>query len=515
MFTRLGIDEIKEYGEALGLNLSPTEARILQSRMVEEVGALEAFNNLRIEEQRLPLRYNNRDPGYCPTEQEDPLNAFIRKCRVEGADHGPLKGKRIGLKDHISVAGIPLSFGCRFMDCYIPDFDATIVTRVLDAGGTIVGKMNMEGFSFGGGGVGGVGDYGRPLNPHNHAHLTGGSSSGSAAAIAADYLDIAFGGDQGGSIRMPAAWCGVVGLKATHGLVPHTGVFGLDPTVDFVGPLARTVEDIATVLECVAGSDGYDWRQVNLPPRLPKYTEALTLGVDGLRIGILSEGFGFEGSEPDVEEAVLEALAKLEGAGARLENVSVPLHDKAALAISPIFSEGTKLLFDTNLGGAFVKTYYPTSLIMTFGRFKQSHGHELPLNIKLKLIAGTYLQRLYHGRLYAKAQNVRPTFVKQYDDAFTRVDILAMPTIPMKAPVYHEPQDYEEAIEQTLFGGQLGLNLGVLIRNSCPFNYTGHPAITIPCGKSASLPIGLQLVAPYFKEDRLLRAAYAYQHLFQ
>jgi amidase len=473
---------------------------------------MEAFNELRVEEQRLPLKYPNRDLGYRPTAQEDPLNLFIRKCRVAGASHGPLQGKTIGLKDHISVAGIPLSFGCHFMDGYIPDFDATIVTRLLDAGGIIVGKMNMEDFSFGGPGVGGVGDFGRPLNPHNPAHITGGSSSGSGAAVAAGYVDIAFGGDQGGSIRIPAAWSGAIGLMATHGLIPHTGVFSLDPSVDYVGPLTHTVEDMAVVLECVAGPDGYDPRQVNLPAQLPKYTEVLTRGVQGLKIGILTEGFGGKGSEPDVEQAVLEAIATLERAGVRVEKVSVPLHTQALLAIFPLYVEGLKRLFDTNLGGAFAKTYYPTSLITTFGRFKQSHGHELALNIKLYWLLGVYLDRLYHGRLYAKAHNVRPTFVKQYNEAFARVDILAMPTTPIKAPVYHEPQDYTEAIERTLFGGRLALDLGIVARNTCPFNFTGFPALSIPCGKSQGLPIGLMLVAPFFREDQLFRAAYAYQH---
>src|SRR3989475_7844021 len=143
------------------------------------------------------------------------------------------------------------------MDGYVPDFDATIVTRMLDAGGTIVGKLKMEEFSWGGPGLSGVGDYGRPLNPHNRDHVTGGSSSGSAAAVAGGEVDVAFGGDQGGSIRIPAAWCGVVGLMPTHGLVPHSGVFGLEPTIDYVGPIARTVEDVATALACVAGRDGY------------------------------------------------------------------------------------------------------------------------------------------------------------------------------------------------------------------------------------------------------------------
>src|SRR2546430_7740488 len=182
MLRRPDVDEVKAYGEALGLDLTSTEARIMHSRMMATIDALEVFNELRLEEHRPPLRFTDRDPGYRPTEHEDPLNVFIRKCRVAGADHGPLRGKTIGLKDHVSVAGVPLTFGSHLMDGYVPDFDATIVTRMLDAGGTIVGKLKMEEFSWGGPGLSGVGDYGRPLNPHNRDHVTGGPSSGPAPA---------------------------------------------------------------------------------------------------------------------------------------------------------------------------------------------------------------------------------------------------------------------------------------------------------------------------------------------
>ena len=511
MFRRPETDEVMEYGRAMGLDLTPTEARIMGSRMVGAIDALEAFYEMRIEEQRLPLKYFNRDPGYRPSEEEDPLNVFITKCRVTGADHGPLQGKTIGLKDHISVAGVPLTFGSHMMDGYIPDFDATIVTRVLDAGGTITGKMNMEDFSFGGPGISGVGDYGRPLNPHSHAHVTGGSSSGSGAAVAAGYVDLAFGGDQGGSVRIPAAWCGIVGMTATHGLIPHTGVFGLDPSVDFAGPMARTVEEVATLLGCVAGPDGYDPRQVNLPPQLPNYTEALSKGVNGLKIGILSEGFGRQCSEPDVDQAVEEAISVLERAGARTQKVSVPLHSQAYLALLALFLEGGKHLFDTNLGGAFAKTYYPSSLMATIGRLKQSSAAEFPPNVKQNLLLGHYLQQRYQGRLYAKAHNVRPTFIKQYDQAFAQVDLLVMPTTPFKPWLWREPKNHEQALEQTIFGGEQGPNLATLATNTAPFNFTGYPAISVPCGKSEGLPIGLMLVAPHFREDVLFQASYAYE----
>jgi amidase len=168
-------------------------------------------------------------------------------------------------------------------------------------------------------------------------------------------------------------------------------------------------------------------------------------------------------------------------------------------------------MYDTNFGGSFAKTYYPSSLISIFGRLKQSHAREFSPNLKLNLLQGYFLQQQYSGRLYAKSQNVRPTFVAQYDRAFTQVDVLAMPTIPLTAPRWRAPRDWEDVLESTMLGGARSLDLGPVIANTCPFNYTGHPAISVPCAKIGGLPVGLMLVAPYFREDTLLRVAAAYQ----
>ena len=505
------VDDVVDLGRELGFELTQTEARIFRSRMLEHIQAMEDFLELRIEEHRPPLRHLHRDPGARPTPAEDPLNAFIRRCHVAGAGAGPLAGRTVGLKDHIAVAGVPLTLGSHFMDGYVPDFDATIVTRLLDAGAAIVGKMNMEDFSFGGPGFSGVGDFGRPLNPHRAEHVTGGSSSGSGAAVTAGQVDIAFGGDQGGSIRIPAAWCGCVGLMATHGLIPHTGVFGLEASVDYVGPMTRTVEDTARVLDCVAGADGYDPRQADVPATLPGYTEGLDRGVSGLTIGILDEGLGADGGDRAVDDAVLEALSVLEKAGATLRRISVPDHLTASLAVLPLYFEGGRRLYDTNLGGAFAKSFYPTSMMMTFGRAKRSHSHELPLNLKLNLLSGTYAEQRYNGRLYAKAHNVRPTIVGQYLAAFETVDVIAMPTVAITAPLYQTSSDYAEAIDRTLFGGQIGGDLAMAIRNTAPFNYTGFPSLSVPCAKLNGLPVGLQLTAPMFNEQALLRVGHAFQ----
>ena len=170
--------------------------------------------------------YQERNPGYRPSRQEDPLNAIVRLCSVKGASSGKLAGKRIGLKDNVCVAGIPMSCGSTVLEGYVPEIDATVVSRILDAGGEIVATLNMDNFAYSAGGE--TSAYGPTLNPHNHQHLAGGSSGGSAAALHYNSIDLTIGCDQGGSIRVPASWCGVIGLKPTHGLVPYTGIVGID-----------------------------------------------------------------------------------------------------------------------------------------------------------------------------------------------------------------------------------------------------------------------------------------------
>ena len=219
-------------------------------------------------------RYGDRDPGSRPTQEADPLNAIVRRCSVKGSPSGRLAGKRVGLKDNICVAGIPSTSGSRVMAGYVPDMDATIVTRLLDAGAEIVAILNMDDFAFSGSGH--ISAYGPVLNPHDREHLAGGSSGGSAAALYYDDIDMTIGCDQGGSIRTPASWCGVVGLKPTFGLVPYTGIFSADATIDHVGPMGRSAVDVALMLEVIAGRDPLDPRQQNVP--VQRYTEALDRG---------------------------------------------------------------------------------------------------------------------------------------------------------------------------------------------------------------------------------------------
>jgi amidase len=503
------VEEVVSVAEALGIHLGRDEAALYRKYLLEQLAALDTFVQARIEEPAPPMCATARQPACQPSPMEDPLNAWRWKCQIPGAPDGDglLAGKTISYKDHIAVAGVPMSFGSFALEGFIPDFDATVVTRVLQAGGTIIGKNVMNGLSGGFGTGGGIGDYGRPLNPHNHEHVTGGSSSGSGAAVAAGEVDISFGGDQGGSIRIPAAFCGTVGHKPTFGLVSHFGIgFGSDQSIDYTGPMTRTVEDAAAALQATAGHDPYDPRQTREVPNSMDVLDKLADGVSGLRIGVLAEGF--EGAEVEVRDRVMAAVDLLAAAGAKVSKVSVPEHHDVRAAQTALGAEGGLAVFKIGFFGAFTRTYYPASLIAAINQMWAAHADMLAPRSKLSLIAGELSRRNYHGRLYAKAQNVRPTYIRAYGTALADVDVLVMPTCLMTAPKNHTPGSYFEAVEDNLMSGS-----SLPSRNTSPFNYTGHPALAVPVGKSAAgLPVSMQLVGRFFDDPLLMRVAYAYQH---
>ena len=507
MYAVPDVDEVVAVAKELGIHLDAEEAVLYRKHLVQQLRELDAFVQARLPEPRPPLVSAARQPGHRPTPEEDPLNAWMWKCRIEGAPAGVLAGKTVSFKDHIAVAGIPMSLGSFALDGFVPDFDATVVTRVLEAGGTVVGKNVMNGLSGGFGTGGGIGDYGRPLNPHNREHVTGGSSSGSGAAVAAGEVDISFGGDQGGSVRIPAAFCGVVGHKPTFGLVSHFGIgFGSDQSIDYTGPMARTLEDAAEALQATAGYDAYDPRQTRDVPEGVDVLGRLADGVTGLRVGVLQEGF--DEAERDVHDLVLAAVDVLARIGAEVSKVSIPAHHAVRAAQAALNGEGALALFRTGFFGAFTRTYYPASLIAAINRLWAARADVLAPRTKLSLIAGEFSRRNYHGGVYAKAQNVRPAYVKAYDAALADVDVLVMPTCIMTAPRNHRPGTHLEAVEDNLLSASRGGN-----RNTLPFNFTGHPALALPVGKSsAGLPVSMQIVGRFFDDPLIMRVAYAYQH---
>src|SRR5215217_9270625 len=274
--------ELERLADAYGLGLTEEEL----ATFAEFAGpTLAGFSRLdELPDERLPVAYPRADAGHRPTGEENPSNGWAWRCSIRGAAEGPLAGRTVGVKDNVCVAGIPMLNGSPIMEGYVPREDATVVTRLLDAGAEIVGKTAVPAFCFDGGGLTGHPEP-QPTNPHDAAYLCGSSSNGSAAVLVTGEADLALGGDQGGSIRLPSSWSGCVGHTPTYGLVPYTGIFPIELTLDHTGPMARSAADCALMLEAIAGEDGLDPRQAGV--RVEPYVEGLDRGAEGLRVGVL------------------------------------------------------------------------------------------------------------------------------------------------------------------------------------------------------------------------------------
>jgi amidase len=439
-----------------------------------------------------------RTPGYRPGPDEDPLDAWYVKSRIDGAKRGKLKGKTVAIKDNICIAGLPMMNGASTLEGYVPNVDATVVTRTLDAGATILGKANCEYFCFSGGSH--TNAIATTHNPYNPAHTTGGSSSGCAALVAAGEVDLAIGSDQGGSVREPSAFCGLVGMKATHGLVPYTGAFPVEMTLDHLGPMTRTTADNALFLEVLAGADGLDPRQ--MAPRTDRYTKALGQGAKGLKIGMVKEGFGQAESEADVDAAVRTAADVFGTLGAEVSEVSIPLHREAMSIWVPIAVEGTYAqVMAGNAMGDNWRGLYLTGMMAAHAPWRDRADMFSEI-LKLGVLCAEYMREAYGGRYYAKAQNLSRRLRADYDSALAEVDLLLMPTTPVKAPpLPPENPTREEAMSPGF----------VPIVNTAPFDCTGHPALNVPCALRGGLPVGMMLIGRHWDEATLYRAADAFE----
>ena len=390
--------------------------------------------------------------------------------------------------------------GSSTLEGYTPDLDATLVTRILDAGGNIAGKAHCEYFCLSGGSHT---NASAPVhNPYKMGYMAGGSSSGCGALIGAGEVEMAIGGDQGGSIRIPSAFCGGYGMKPTHGLVPYSGVMPIEPTIDHVGPMTGNVADNALLLEVIAGEDGLDPRQY--APKVEKYTNALYQSISGLRIGILIEGFGHANSDIAVDEKTWQAAEKFKELGAIIEEVSLPIHLNAVAIWTPITLEGTiNTMMRGNGFGTSWEGLYVTSLLDYHANWR-SRADELSETLKITMFVGEYMQKHYRGHYQAKAQNLSRKLKQDYNKLFEQFDLLLMPTVPITAQPIPEPSaSLAEIIERAF----------EMIANTAPFNATGHPAMSIPCGMSNGLPIGMQLVGKYYDEITIYKAAHAFEQL--
>jgi len=491
------LDQMQEIVSSLHMSMSAGE--VAEYLDVLE-GTFQAYDRVnQLPDYLPPVRYP-RTPGYRPGAAENSLNAWAVKAEVRGAAYGPLAGKRVVLKDNICLAGVPMMNGASTLEGYVPDVDATLVTRILDAGGTIVGKAHCEYFCLSGGSH--TSALGPVHNPYKYGYSAGGSSSGCGALVGAGEVEMAIGGDQGGSVRMPSCFSGCYGMKATHGLVPYTGVMPIEATIDHAGPMTATVADNALLLEVIAGADGLDPRQYNV--RVDKYSTGLGRGVAGLRIGVVTEGFGWPASEPDVDARVRAAAERLRSIGAHVEEVSIPMHRDGVAVWTPIALEGlmAQMMHGNGMGFNW-QGMYTTSLLDAHANWR-ARANELSRTLKISMFAGEYFIKHHRGHFYAKAQNLGRLLRKSYDDVLSRYDLLLMPTLPMKAT------PLPPANAPLALWCQRGFEM---LPNTCPFDVTGHPAMSIPCGMSDGLPIGLMLVAKHYNETTIYRVAHAFEQL--
>lgn len=496
------LEQLETIASQHGLNLPPDELAFFAEAIA---GALPGYRRVGSLPEPIPSVDYPRAPGHRPSRDENPLNAWYWRCEVHGAESGPLAGRRVAVKDNVCVAGVPMQNGSMILEGYVPEFDATVVTRILAAGGTIAGKATCENLCLSGSSI--TSATGPVLNPHDRTRSAGGSSSGSAALTAAGEVEMAIGGDQGGSIRVPAALCGVVGLKPTYGLVPYTGIFPLEHTVDHAGPMGRSVADVALLLDAIAGPDPLDPRTAAAPSVRP-YTAGLGSGVTGLRVGVLDEGFGWpQSADARPDALVREAARRFEKIGAAVDGVSVPMHRDGLPLFVALLNEG--MLSGMVRGNGFGmgwQGFYPTSAITYFGRSRRVAADGFSDTAKLHILLGHYLNEQYQGRYYAKAQNLRRTLREQYDAVLATHDVLALPTC---APVALAPKLVDNPTPADVFASGFGHHW-----NTCPFDLTGHPAITIPCGNVDGLPVGLMLVGRRGEDDVVLRAAAAWEEAF-
>jgi aspartyl-tRNA(Asn)/glutamyl-tRNA(Gln) amidotransferase subunit A len=408
-----------------------------------------------------------------------------------GASLGPLDGAPVALKDVLCTRGVRTTCGSKMLEGFVPPYDATVVERLRAAGAVILGKTNMDEFAMGSSTEHSA--FHPTHNPWDLARVPGGSSGGSAAAVAGGLAAGGFGSDTGGSIRQPAAFCGVVGMKPTYGRVSRYGLIALASSLDQVGPFARDVRDAALLLGAVAGHDRRDATSIQAP--VPDYVAELSKGVAGLTLGLPDEYF-IDGMDPDVERAVRAAIEVLKGLGARLERVSLPTtkHSLAAYyLILPAEASSNLARYD---GVKFGLRVPGRDLVEMESRTRAAgFGAE----VKRRIMLGTYaLSAGYYDAYYGKAQSVRTLVRREFAAAFARVDLIVAPTTPNVAFKHGEKEDPLSMYLNDVF--------------TIPGNLAGIPGISVPCGFSVTgLPIGLQVLGRPLDEPRLLRAAYAYE----
>lgn len=418
----------------------------------------------------------------------DRHNAFITRIAEVFYGDGKLAGIPVAVKDNISTRGVQTTAGSRILEGYVPPYDAHVVTLLKSEGAAIVGKTNLD--EFGMGTTTENSGYGPTINPCDPARVPGGSSGGSAAAIASGMVPMALGTDTGGSIRCPAAFCGIVGLKPSYGRVSRYGLIAYGNSLEQIGPMGRTVTDVSRLMEVICRYDSRDSTSYDRP-----FAHTPSAEVKGLRIGIPDEFFG-EGIDPAVGAAVRDAIAVLEGLGAEVVPCSMP---SMAYALAAYYvtctSEASSNLarFDGVLFGPPVETAVPWH-----AAFREVRGKKFGPEVRRRIMLGTFaLSAGYYGKYYAKAQAARELVRRDFSRLFAGVDLVAGPTMPTIAFAFGEKSDPLSMYKSDIL--------------TVPANLAGLPAISVPCGKVQGMPVGLQLIGKMFADETVIDAAYAFE----
>ncbi len=437
--------------------------------------------------------------SYLETIGKSKINGFVtlwngaisRSGDIDNnSNDGLLAGVPIAIKDNISTKGIQTTCGSRILEGYVPPYNAHVIERLINAGAVILGKTNMDEFAMG---TSTESSYAGPtLNPWDLDRVPGGSSGGSAAVVAAGEAPISLGSDTGGSVRCPAAFCGVVGLKPTYGGISRYGLISYANSLEQIGPLATNVSDIAILMDVVGG---YDPRDSTSIKNEAVHQDALVDDVSGLKVGVPDEYFS-EGIDPGVERSVWNAIHKFEDMGAIWEKVSMP-HTRYALAAYYIIamSEASSNLarFDGTRYG--FNEQGDNWHVMASRTRASGFGEE----VKRRILLGTYaLSTGYHDKYYLKALKVRTLVKQDFEKALARMDVLMAPTMP--TPAFKIGEKIEDP-----------LSLYLADVNTVPINLAGVPSISVPCGSADGLPVGLQIIGSHYDESTIIRAAYSFE----
>lgn len=438
---------------------------------------------------------NERLNAYLTINREGALRAAAAMDgEIQSAiNEKPLAGIPIAIKDNMCTEGIRTTCGSRILGNYVPQYSATAVKKLEAAGAIIVGKTNLDEFAMGGSTENSA--FGPARNPHNPEYVPGGSSGGSAVAVAADHVPVSLGSDTGGSIRQPASFCGVVGLKPTYGRVSRFGLVAFASSLDQIGPFATNAKDAARVLQSIAGHDRHDATSANI--EVPDYLNALTGDIKGLRVGVPPECFG-EGLDAEVKAKVEAAIQQLQDRGAEIVEVHLP-HMKYVVAVYYLIATAEASSNLARFDG--VRYGFRTEEARTLSElYRRTRDEGFGAEVKRRIMLGTFaLSSGYYDAYYEKAQRVRTMLAGDFAEAFKKCDVIATPTAP--TPPFKIGDKSDDPLAMYLCDIY-----------TVTINLVGVPAISVPCGISSNgLPIGLQLIGNHFDESRLLNAAYAFE----